>query len=100
MIYQELSVSDIATLLMADENANWSQDAAWSLAEYLVELSNDCGDFEFDRVAIRCEYSEYSLEELHEAYGVGNDPKETLESVRFDADVVEVKDGLYIVQDF
>ena len=69
MIYQELNTSDVATLLRADEHANWSADAAWAIAERLCELFDEIGeDFEFDRVAVRCDYSEYSIGDLYDAY--------------------------------
>ena len=60
-----LNTSEVASLLMADENAAWTMAGAYALAEYLEQYEEDCGtEIEFDRVAIRCEYSEYeSLQE-------------------------------------
>jgi hypothetical protein len=60
-----LNTSEAASLLMADENAAWTMAGAYSLAEYLEQYEEDCGtEIEFDRVALRCEYSEYeSLQE-------------------------------------
>jgi len=44
--------------LKSDENARWSYNGAKALAEYLdAEMPED---EEFDRVAIRCNFSEYS----------------------------------------
>ena len=55
-----LTTSEAASLLMADENASWTMAGACALAEYLEQYEEDCGtEIEFDRVAIRCEYSEY-----------------------------------------
>jgi hypothetical protein len=54
---QTLTVSDIADALRRDENANWSPAGAWALAEFLDENYGD--DVEFDRVEIRCDWSEY-----------------------------------------
>jgi len=57
---QTLSTSQAADLLASDDNANWSYAGACALIEYLDDLGDDLGEeFEFDRVAIRCEYSEY-----------------------------------------
>lgn len=65
----DLTTCEIANYLLADEYANWSRLGAYGLADYLQELSDDIGeDIEFDRVAIRCEYSEYTWESLHESY--------------------------------
>ena len=55
-----LNTADIAETLFADENANWSWNGAVSLAEYLEELEDSLGEeMEFDKVAIRCDFSEY-----------------------------------------
>ena len=55
---------------MADENAAWSMAGAFALVEYLEEIEAYCGtEIEFDRAAIRCEYSEHeSLQEWARFY--------------------------------
>jgi hypothetical protein len=60
-----LNTYDIANELLSDENADWSRAGAFALAEYLEQVEEGCGtEIEFDRVALRCEYSEYeSLQE-------------------------------------
>jgi hypothetical protein len=65
-----LSTSDAASLLMADDNAAWSMAGAFALIEYLEEYEEAYGaEVEFDRVAIRCEYSEHeSLQEWARCY--------------------------------
>ena len=65
-----LNTSEVASLLMADENAAWSMAGAYALAEYLEQYEEDCGiEIEFDRVALRCEYSETeSLQEWARYY--------------------------------
>ena len=67
---QTMTTYDIADELRRDENANWSPAGALALAEYLEELEADTGEeMEFDRVAIRCDFSEYkSLREWAEEY--------------------------------
>ena len=57
---QTLTTSQVADMLMQDDNAAWSYAGARALAEYLEQLEEDTGaDMDFDRVAIRCEFSEY-----------------------------------------
>jgi hypothetical protein len=71
-----MTTYDIAHELIDDENANWSRAGAFALAEYLEELEDGTGeDMEFDRVAIRCDFSEYaSLQEwASEHYGDGKE---------------------------
>jgi hypothetical protein len=67
---ETLSTHEVAHKLREDENANWSYAGALALAEYLEQLEEDCGgEWEFDRVAIRCDFSEYKgLREWAEDY--------------------------------
>jgi len=69
MIYQSMSAHQIADELKDDDNANWTYEGAMLLADYLLDLSEETGDFEFDIVAIRCEWSELSEEDLIQSYG-------------------------------
>lgn len=58
---QTMTTSQIADALRADDNAAWSYAGARALAEYLEETEQDTvSEMEFDRVAIRCEFSEYA----------------------------------------
>lgn len=109
MIYQQLNTSDVAALLRADDNARWTADGAWALAEYLEELSEDCGlRLEFDQVAIRCEYSEYEMDELVEQYSqyfTGDDIIEEVDTFLDDLRdnticVILLDNGNVLIQDF
>ena len=78
-----LNTSEAASLLMADDNAAWSMAGAFALVEYLEQIEEDCGtEVEFDRVAIRCEYSEHeSLQEWARCY-YDNEEEEQDEKIR------------------
>ncbi len=68
-ITRTLSNHDIANDLLSDDNAIWTRGAAYGIAEYLQQLSDGIGEtIEFDRVAIRCDYSEYTFESIQSAY--------------------------------
>jgi len=55
-----LTTWEAADRLTSDEFANWSSEGAHAMIEYLEQLEDDLGErIEFDRVAIRCDYSEY-----------------------------------------
>lgn len=71
---QTMTTYDIADALFNDENANWSRAGAFALAEYLEELEESTGEeMEFDRVAIRCDFSEYkSLLDFADEYFGGD----------------------------
>lgn len=72
MVMLHLSVEHGMDLLLADECALWSPAGARLIMEHLDALSEDTGDpITFDRVAIRCEWSEYAtIKEAADAYGV------------------------------
>lgn len=57
---QTLNKSQIVSLLRSDEYAKWSLIACEALADYYEDLEDSTGEeIEFDRVAIRCEWSEF-----------------------------------------
>ena len=68
---QTLTTNQAADLLVADDNAGWSYAGALALVEHLEAVENDTGEaIEFDRVALRCDFSEYeSAREAAEEYG-------------------------------
>jgi hypothetical protein len=106
---QTMTTSQIADALRADDNAAWSYAGARALAEYLEQYEEDTGeDMEFDRVAIRCDFSEYAT--ATEAAGnYGFEPDEDADedeaetaALKFLNDrtmVIEFSGGI-IIQDF
>jgi hypothetical protein len=71
---ETLNTYEIADRLFRDENAGFTYAGAHALAEYLEQLEEDSGEeMEFDKVAIRCDFSEYaSLVEWAEDYFAGD----------------------------
>lgn len=60
MIKRAVNEYDFTQELLTDEYAGWSYGATKALFDYYEQLSDDLGeDIELDRVAIRCEWSEY-----------------------------------------
>jgi hypothetical protein len=105
-----ITAYEAAHLLLQDENANWSYNGALALCEWLEEIEEDTGtETEFDRVAIRCEFSEYgSVLECAENYAdpdytdcEDDDEKEAvaLEYLQDNTMVIQF-DGGIIIQDF
>lgn len=65
MIYHELSKVECVSILLEDEYADWSREGA----EYLVEMLEEMGtDIKFDRVALRCDWSEMTEKEIMSSY--------------------------------
>ena len=67
---QTLTTYDAASQLHDDVDGGWTWNGAQALVEYLEELEEDMGEeIEFDRVALRCDFSEHrSLVEWAEGY--------------------------------
>ena len=64
-----LNTHEAASLLFADDNATWSMAGAYALVEHFEQIEEDCEtEIELDRVALRCEFSEYT-DLLDWAYG-------------------------------
>tara|TARA_Y100000401_G_C8265487_1_gene195574 strand:- start:327 stop:653 length:327 start_codon:yes stop_codon:yes gene_type:complete len=106
---RQVSNSEFIDDLFKDDYANWSYEGADALYEFLTELEEDTGEqIEFDRVALRCEYSEYeNLEDILSQY----DNINTLEDLKENTIVIEFKYGTnstpekyrkegYIIQNF
>lgn len=105
-----LSTSQAADLLKSDSNARWSRSGAYALVEYLEELESDTRtEIEFDVVAIRCDYSEYSSAlEAAQEYGFiteeNNTEEDALESEALEwlidqTQVIQFQGGV-IIQSF
>jgi hypothetical protein len=87
-----MTTNEIYHELMQDSNANWSLYAAYALAEYYEQLEEDLGEtLEFDAVAIRCEFSEYSsLENWADEY-FGGDAQTVANALGLDVDMSGVE---------
>lgn len=86
MIYIELSTRELADMLLADDYANWSYEGAMALSEQLEDLHTDI-DLEFDVVAIRCAFSEYSSrEEFYADYDQDTDRTELDDKILVEGD--------------
>ena len=83
--------------LTSDEYASFTYNGASALYDYLTDLEEDIGqEIEFDRVAIRCDYSEYkTLDEILNQY----DNINTLDELRDHTTVIDF-DGGFIIQNF
>lgn len=99
-----LNTSEAASLLMADENAAWSMAGAFALAEHLEQIEEDCGtEIEFDRVALRCEYSEHESLQEWARYYFNSDDEGDAEKIRefiYDRGQLIEFDGGIIVSEF
>ena len=102
MMYQQLTTDDMISMLLQDDNANWSTEGARRLAEHLEDLSENIQPpmMSFSVADIRCNYSEYNAEELHEAHGVGDNPEETVEHVRENTILLDVAENRYVILDY
>ena len=101
MIIQQISVDIGMDLLLADNGALWSPAGARLIMEHLDALSEDTGDpITFDRVAIRCEWSEYAtIKDAADAYGIA--PKQLRDATTvLEHDPKRDSSKIVVVQDF
>jgi glycine/D-amino acid oxidase-like deaminating enzyme len=98
MMYKTVTVYEMISDLMCDEYAAWSPQGARALAEYWEDLSEELGeDLEWDRVAMRCCFSEYeSIEEAMKAYSIDRHEND----LRHNTTVIDCENGHVIVEDF
>lgn len=99
-----LTTSEVVDLLLSDEHADWSPAGARVLVEYLEGIEADTGQpVEFDRVAIRCDYSEYATA-CHAAGellgGLWWDPAAAVAALERQTVVLGIPGGGVIVQAF
>ena len=59
MIYRELTTNYMVDDLLADDYASWTYNQAVALADYIQEFGEET-DWEWDRVAVRCDYTAYT----------------------------------------
>ena len=83
-----ISENEFIEDLLSDEYASWTYDGARALYEYLTDLEEDTGEqIEFDRVALRCDFSQYdNLEDILNQYNDIN----TLEDLQDNTTVLKV----------
>ena len=101
-MHTTLSTSEIAGALIKDEFANWSQNGALALAEYLEEYEESTGEeLALDPVAIRCEFSEYesAIEAAAQYTSEFTTAEAALEYLQDHTSVITY-DGGVIIQDF
>lgn len=73
---------------------NFSYEALDELFEYYESLSDETGeDVELDPVAINCEWTEYTPEELFDAFAADDPDDHDLEALT-DDEIIELKDEL------
>jgi len=87
-----LSTSQAINELLADQYASWTYDEAEALVNFHEELEDQQGEaIEFDRVAIRCDWTKATEEEAREMYSIEGDVKEYLDENGY---CMEVEDNL------
>ena len=95
MIYRELTPSNMVDDLTSDTYGAWTYEQATVLVSHLEEICGET-DWEWDAVAIRCEYSGYeSRAEAESQYDL--DDGEELEDY---TTVLECEDGQIVIEDF
>jgi hypothetical protein len=95
---QSITESYFVDQIVGDEYNNMSYDGAKALFEYFEQLEEATGEITFDKVEIRCAYTEYeNIEAIVEQY----DHVKTLNDLRDYTQVIEVPNSeRIIIEDF
>lgn len=79
---------------------NFSYDGLEALFDYFEELEESTGqEIELDVIAICCEYSELTHEEVRSNYNLDED-EDVIDYLENNTQVIEVDDNTVIIQDF
>ena len=81
MLYKRINESDLIDEFKSFRPDNFSPEGLRRLFDYLNDLSDDLGeDIELDVIAICCEYSEYSFNEVYQTFA-GKDQQTKIDSL-------------------
>ena len=105
MIYQKMDLVDFENAFRNYNRADNFPNTLPSLFEYLNDLSNELeGGIELDVIAICCDFSEYSLDELKKEYDYLLDPEseDFIEDLQYEINIINISacdNGYFLVQE-
>ena len=80
---------------------NFSCEGLRALFDYFEMLEEDCDTtIELDAIAICCEYTEDSIQNIADNYGIEGDREEILEILMDNTQVIEIDEDTIIIQDY
>ena len=80
---------------------NFSWEGLRALFDYLKQYETDCNtEIELDAIAICCDYTEDSIQNIADNYGIEGDREEILETLMYNTQVIEVDEDNIIIQDY
>ena len=94
------------TFLISDYKNKFSYEGLTALYDYFEELEDDlcesieCESIEFDLIAIACEYSELTIDELRDNYSIDKDI-DVIKYLQENTIVIEIENSdSVIIQDY
>jgi len=109
MLYTR-NINKFIEALYTNKDNGFSYEWAKTIINYLEEISDESNEnIEFDPVAIRCDYSEMTKEELIDEYSysanidwLDDEEKEdaVLNYIRDNTTLLEIDDNSFIIQNF
>jgi hypothetical protein len=94
MVYTTMTTNQMIDDLLTDDYASWTYSQAEILAEHIEDFADET-DWEWCRVAVRCDYSGYkNRAEAESMYNLAEDELEDHTTV------LECADGQIVIQDF
>ena len=92
-----LTTEQAINTLLQDQYAGWTYEEAEALILYYEEFEEDTGEeIELDAVAVRCDWSSETEEEICKNYGI--DPLDLIPQLKMNTSYIELPSGkiLYI----
>ena len=94
-----VSVSDFRDAFRAVRPENFSYEALGELFEYLEQFEQDCGqELELDVIAICCDFSEDTYEQIADQYGIDLEGLESDENKQQAVADYLSEQGVYVAQ--
>ena len=80
---------------------SFSWEGLRTLFDYLEQYEEDCyQESELDVIAICCEYTEDSIQNIADNYGIEGDREEILETLMYNTQVIEIDEDNVIIQNY
>jgi hypothetical protein len=83
-----------------DRGNQFSYEGFQALFDYLEEITQGCEPLELDPIALCCDFSEYTIEDLQREYPDNGTDEELLEYLQNHTHLIPVSDDTFIIQSF
>jgi len=95
----DINTNEMINILMQDEYASWTREEAGALIGYYEDLEDQMNEpLHFDSVAIRCDWTSGTINEVFAEYAGDEDCDNKLEWLQESTQVIELADSILYMQ--